>query len=63
MLPQLDAQSTAFICSDVPEEMGDWYRLYLALNYMNKPIITGAFGKDTWWVMKEMLSLVSGGDE
>ena len=62
MLPQLDAQSTAFICTDVPEEMGDWYRLYLALNFMNKPIITGAFGKETWWVMKEMLSVVSGGD-
>jgi trimethylamine--corrinoid protein Co-methyltransferase len=63
MLPQIDAQSTAFICSDVPEEMGDWYRLYIALNFMNKPIITGAFGKETWWIMKEMLTVVSGGDQ
>jgi len=62
-LPQVDAQSTAFICSDVPPEIGDLYRLYLALNYMNKPIITGAFRKDTWWTMKEMLSIVAGGDE
>jgi len=62
-LPQLDAQSTAFVCSDVPKEMGDWYRLYLALNYMQKPIITGAFGKDTWWTMKEMLTVAAGGEE
>jgi len=62
-LPQIDAQSTAFICSDVAPEIGDLYRLYLALNYMNKPIITGAFRKDTWWTMKEMLSIVAGGDQ
>lgn len=62
-LPQVDAQSTAFICSDVAPEIGDLYRLYLALNYMNKPIITGAFRKDTWWTMKEMLSAVAGGDQ
>ncbi len=62
-LPQLDAQSTAIICSDVPEEIGDLYRLYLALNYMRKPIVTGAFRKDTWWTMKEMLEAVAGGEE
>ncbi len=62
-LPQLDAQSTAIICTDVTEEIGDLYRLYLALNYMRKPIITGAFRKDTWWIMKEMLSAVAGGDD
>ena len=59
-LPQLDAQSTALICTDVTEEIGDLYRLYLALNYMRKPIITGAFRKDTWWAMKDMLVAVAG---
>ena len=62
MLPQMDAQSTAFVCSDVPEEIGDLYRLYLALNYMRKPIVTGAFRKDTWWTMKDMLVAVSGSE-
>jgi len=62
-LPQLDAQSTAMICTDVPEEIGDLYRLYLALNYMRKPIVTGAFRKDTWWTMKDMLAAVAGGEE
>jgi len=61
-IPQLDAQSTAMICADVPKEIGDLYRLYLALNYMRKPIITGAFRKDTWWTMKEMLVAVAGGE-
>jgi trimethylamine--corrinoid protein Co-methyltransferase len=63
MLPQLDAQSTAMICSDVPEEIGDLYRLYLALNFMHKPIVTGAFRKDTWWTMKELLVTRVGGEE
>ncbi len=62
-LPQIDAQSTSMICGDVAAEIGDLYRLYLALNYIRKPIVTGAFRTDTWWVMKEMLALVAGGDE
>jgi len=62
-LPQLDAQSTAMICGDVPEEVGDLYRLYIALNFMRKPIITGAFRKDTWWTMKDMLVAVAGSAE
>ena len=61
MLPQIDAQSTALVCGDVPAEIGDLYRLYLALNYMRKPIITGAFRKDTWWIMRELLLAVAGG--
>ncbi|MGD2105421.1 MAG: trimethylamine methyltransferase family protein [Anaerolineae bacterium] len=61
-LPQLDAQSTALICTDVAEEIGDLYRLYLALITMRKPIVTGAFRKDTWWTMKEMLVAVAGGE-
>ena len=62
-LPQIDAQSTAFITSDVPEAIGDLYRLYLALNYMRKPIITGAFEKETWWTMKDMLVAVVGSEK
>jgi len=63
MLPQVDAQSTAFITSDVPEEIGDLYRLYLALIYMRKPIITGAFEKETWWTMKDMLVAAVGSEK
>jgi len=62
-LPQIDAQSTAMVCADVVEEIGDLYRLYLALHFMRKPIITGAFRKDTWWSMKDMLAAVAGGEQ
>jgi len=61
-LPGLDAQSTAFVCRDVTEGIGDLYRLYLALNYMRKPIITGAFTVPGWWAMYEMLAVVAGGE-
>lgn len=63
MLPQVDAQSTAFITSDVSEGIGDLYRLYLALNFMRKPIVTGAFEKETWWTMKDMLVAVVGSEK
>ncbi|MGQ9595132.1 MAG: trimethylamine methyltransferase family protein, partial [Anaerolineae bacterium] len=62
VLPQLDAQSTALVCADVPKEIADLYRLYIALHYMRKPIVTGAFRKDTWWVMKDLLVAVAGGE-
>jgi trimethylamine--corrinoid protein Co-methyltransferase len=62
-LPQIDAQSTALVSADVVEEIGDLYRLYVALHFMRKPIVTGAFRKDTWWTMKEMLAAVAGGEQ
>ena len=58
MLPQVDAQSAAFITSNVPEKIGDLYRLYLTLYYMRKPIVTGAFETEIWWTMKDMLVAV-----
>ena len=33
MLPQYAAQSTAMVCNDIPQEVGDWYRLLLVLWY------------------------------
>jgi trimethylamine:corrinoid methyltransferase-like protein len=62
-LPGLDAQSTAFVCRDVAEGIGDLYRLYLALNFMRKPIITGAFTIPGWRAMYKMLSVAAGGEE
>jgi trimethylamine--corrinoid protein Co-methyltransferase len=62
-LPQIDAQSTALVSADIVEEIGDLYRLYLALHFTRKPIVTGAFRKDTWWTMKEMLTAVAGGEQ
>ncbi|MCK5795124.1 MAG: trimethylamine methyltransferase family protein [Anaerolineales bacterium] len=62
-LSPIDAQSTAMIPCDVPEAIRDLYRLYLALCYMTKPIITGIFRKRSWGVMKELLVTAAGGDQ
>ncbi len=63
MLPELDAVSTALICSDVPESMADLYRLYLVLLYSKKPVVTGAFAVETWPIMKDLLVAVAGSEE
>jgi trimethylamine--corrinoid protein Co-methyltransferase len=60
-LLQYDAQSTALVCSEVPKEIGDIYRLYLVLLYSSKPIITGSFASTTTSAMIEMLSIFAGG--
>lgn len=62
-LDNFPAQSTSFICYDVPEEIGDRYRLYLALNYCSKPVITGTFQVDAFEHMKDMLIAVRGSKE
>jgi len=62
-LKYIDAQSTALICVDVPEEIADRYRLFLVLKYAKKPVITGAFSVDAPSVMYKMLCLMSGGPE
>ena len=61
--PQYDAQSTAVVCSEIPKEIGDLYRLYLVLLYSNKPIITGAFTAESGRLMYEMLEIFSGDKE
>jgi trimethylamine--corrinoid protein Co-methyltransferase len=62
-LPHLKAQSTALIPSDVPKEIADRYRLFIALQHSPKPIVTGTFAKDGFEVMKEMLVTVRGSKE
>jgi trimethylamine--corrinoid protein Co-methyltransferase len=62
-LPQYDAQSTAVICHDVPKDIQDSYRLYLALLYSKKPIVTGAFTNKTVQEMIDMLALFAGSAE
>jgi len=63
MLPAYDAQSTAVVCSDVPQVIGDLYRLFLVLLYSNKPIVTGAFSTATLPTMLDMLAVYRGGRE
>jgi trimethylamine--corrinoid protein Co-methyltransferase len=63
MLPAYDAQSTAVVCHDVPQAVGDLYRLYLVLLFSNKPIVTGAFATATTQPMIDMLTLYRDGPE
>jgi trimethylamine--corrinoid protein Co-methyltransferase len=60
-LPAYDAVSTSAVCSEVPNEIGDLYRLYLALLYTSKPIVTGSFSIRTTQTMIDMLALFPGG--
>jgi len=62
-LEYIHAQSTAMVPSEVPEEIGDLYRLYLVLKNSTKPIITGAFSKQGLIDMKRLLEVVAGGED
>jgi trimethylamine---corrinoid protein Co-methyltransferase len=61
MLPQYDAQSTAVVCSEIAEEIGDLYRLYLVLLFSQKPVVTGAFSTRTTQAMFDLLAIYAGG--
>ncbi len=61
MLPQFAAQSTALVCSDVPSQIADWYRLLLVLCNSEKPVVTGAFSAGSLHTMIELLSIEAGG--
>lgn len=63
VLPSIDAQSTAMVCSEVPEPIQDLYRLYVALNFQTKPIVTGIFRAESWQVMKELLDIAAGSSQ
>jgi trimethylamine---corrinoid protein Co-methyltransferase len=62
-LPQYAAQSTAVVCSEIPKEIGDLYRLYLILLHSKKPIVTGAFSSKTTGTMIDMLAIFAGDRE
>jgi trimethylamine--corrinoid protein Co-methyltransferase len=56
-------QSTALIPGEVPEQISDSIRLYAALKYCPKPVITGTFRRESFQVMKDMLVALRGGGE
>ncbi|MHA1862528.1 MAG: trimethylamine methyltransferase family protein [Candidatus Thorarchaeota archaeon] len=60
-LEHINAQSTALFPSDIPQEIAGQYRLYTILKNSSKPIVTGAFTKDDFHIMRRMLEVVVGG--
>jgi trimethylamine---corrinoid protein Co-methyltransferase len=61
MLPQFAAQSTAMVCNDVPQDIGDWYRLLLVLWYSEKPVVSGAFSGASLHTLLDLLAIEAGG--
>ncbi len=62
-LENIDFQSTGIISSDVPEAIGDSYRLYISLQYSRKPVVTGTFRVDGFKPMHDMLVAVRGSEK
>lgn len=60
-LPEIDAQVTAIISSDVPKEISDSYRLYLLLKYTRKPFVTGGFSIEGQQVILDLAAAAVGG--
>jgi trimethylamine--corrinoid protein Co-methyltransferase len=62
-LENIQSQSTAFIPSDVHENISDSYRLFLSLLFGEKPVVTGTFTKDSFNVMKDLQLAVRGSEK
>ncbi len=62
-LENIASQSTAFIPADVHEKISDSYRLFLALLYGEKPVVTGTFTIDSFNIMKDFQLAVRGTEE
>jgi trimethylamine--corrinoid protein Co-methyltransferase len=62
-LEHIQAQSTAFIPADVPEDISDSYRLFLSLLYCEKPVVTGAFTIGAFDIMRDLQIAVRGSTE
>lgn len=54
------AQSTGVVPADLPEELADRYRFFLALLFGRKPVVTGTFTKGAFATMLEMLVAARG---
>jgi trimethylamine--corrinoid protein Co-methyltransferase len=62
-LQHIRAQSTSLVPADVPIEISDFYRLYLAVQNCNKPIVTGLFREESSRAMFEIMTIVRGSEK
>jgi len=62
-LPSFQHNHMALIPADVPEGFQDSYRLFLALLNTTKTLSGGAFSTEGLQVMREMLTVVAGGED
>src|SRR5437867_3663720 len=62
-LGNIRAASTSLVPSDVPNEVSDFFRLYLAVQNCNKPVITGLFREESFPAMLEIMTIVRGSEK
>ena len=62
-LDNLRAGATAVVPSDVPNEISDFYRLSIAVQTCNKPVITGLFRHESFPYLFEILTILRGSEE
>lgn len=60
-LDRMAIQCTSLVPSDVPNEVKDWYRLYINIINSEKPHFTGPFTKEGFYDIKRILETVAGG--
>ncbi len=61
-LQHIKAQSTSVVPQDVPNEVSDFFRLYLAVQHCDKPIVTGLFRGESFPMMLEIMTIVRGSE-
>ncbi len=59
-LQHIRAHSTSLVPHDVPIEISDYYRLYIAVQTCNKPIVAGIFREESFPSVLELLTIVRG---
>ena len=60
-LEHLALQCTSIVPGDVPNEVKDWYRLYINIVNSQKPHFTGPFTMEGFYDMMKILETVAGG--
>src|SRR5882672_5764958 len=61
-LGNIRAASTSLVPHDVPNEISDFFRLYLLVQNCNKPLITGLFRGESFPAMLELMTIVRGSE-
>ena len=61
-LGNLRSGSTSVVPSDVPNEVSDFYRLHVAVQNCDKPVVTGLFRHESFPAMMEILTIVRGSE-
>ena len=59
-LKNIRAQSTSLVPADMPMEVTDYYRMYIAVQCCDKPIVTGLFRHESFDTMLELMSVLRG---